>query len=224
MADSRPLTRVDSSRKRLWWLLGYWLFGLALRWPVMAMKHHLPPGTTRDLAQLTLKTALSVLLPALALRWLMPEAPLAEQLGLRARAGMRPRPRAAALVSLGWIGLVYGASKLLGQDATSIWPAGVAAALLMAAHVTVEEIAFRGFILGWLSADRPFWRANVITTLMFLSMHLPGFIASGMRVELVPMSLVLVALSLVLGWVTQLGGNIWIATLLHLANNALAGW
>ena len=218
------MTLVDSSSKRLWWLLGYWLFGLALRWPVMAMNHHVQPGMARDLAQLTLKTALSVLLPVLALRWLTPHASLAEQLGFRARAGVRTRPLAAALVSLGWIGLVYGTSKLLSQEATSILPASVVAALFMIAHVTVEEIAFRGFILGWLAADRPFWRANVITSLMFLSMHLPGWIASGMRVELVPMSLVLVAMSLVLGWVTRLNGNIWIATLLHLANNALSGW
>ncbi|HEX4462508.1 MAG TPA: CPBP family intramembrane glutamic endopeptidase [Polyangia bacterium] len=224
MDDPRSLTRADTPGKRLAWLVGYWLFGLALRWPVMAINRHLAPSPTRELAQLALKTALSVLLPALAIRWLVPSASLPESLGLCARGGERRRPRLAVVIAILWIAFIYGASKLLGQASTSIIPASIASGLFMTAHVTVEEIAFRGVILGWLAADRPFFSANVITALMFLSMHVPGWLAAGMRVEIVPMSLILVALALVLGWVKRLTGNIWLATLLHLANNALSGW
>jgi membrane protease YdiL (CAAX protease family) len=220
VADPRPLT----ANRRLAWLLGYWLFGLLLRVPVLAINRHMQAGARRELLLFMLKATLSVGLPALFVRWMLPNASLLEQLGLRKPPGQRTRPRLAALVAVGWLGLVFGVFKLLSQESVSLVPASVASAIWMIAHVTVEEIAFRGFILGWLAVDRPFWRANSFTALMFLSMHLPSWYASGLRVEIVPMATVLLALSLVLGWVRRLTGNVWLATALHVANNALSGW
>jgi hypothetical protein len=40
--------------------------------------------------------------------------------------------------------------------------------------------------------------------------------------QILPASLVLLILSLVLGYVTSLSGTIWIAFMLHLVNNAIA--
>jgi membrane protease YdiL (CAAX protease family) len=218
---------VDDPRslgaRRLWLLLGYWAFGLLMRLPVAAINRHLPPGRPRELLLFALKAALSVLLPLLLLRAFEPAASVRVRLGLTPLPGPRKRV-AAGMLALGWLAFAYVGATLQDGHAPSLAPASATSALGMAAGVFIEEIAFRGFILGGLAADRPFWRANLVTSLMFLSMHLPGWYASGLRVEMVPMSLLLLALSLLLGWTTRWTGTIWLASALHLANNAISGW
>jgi len=41
----------------------------------------------------------------------------------------------------------------------------------------IEEIPYRGFMLQKLAERLGFWRANLITSLLFLAIHLPGWIA-----------------------------------------------
>ena len=65
--------------------------------------------------------------------------------------------------------------------------------------------------------------ARIVISALFLSMHLPSWFAAHLGVAMVPMAVVLFALSLVLGWVTRLSGTVFIAVALHLANNALSG-
>ena len=108
--------------------------------------------------------------------------------------------------------------------APSLAPPGLFAAFLEIGYVATEELAIRGVHLRWLSEERPFWRANVLTTAMFLSMHVQGWWLAGLRFEILPMAVVLTLLSLVLGWVTRLSGSVWIAIALHVCNNAMSGW
>jgi membrane protease YdiL (CAAX protease family) len=224
VADSRSLTAAATPRRRLWLLLGYWAFGLALRWPIAALKARLGPGTSHELLLFAIKAALSVLLPVLIVRRLVPHDSLAARLGFVAPAGQRRRTPLALAIAVAWFTLIFVLATLQDGHAPSLLPASPGSVLASAAGVLVEEIAFRGFILGWLADDRSFWRANLVTSLMFLSMHLPGWYAAGLRVEMAPLSLILVALSLVLGWTKRLSGTIWLAGALHLANNALSGW
>jgi len=41
----------------------------------------------------------------------------------------------------------------------------------------IEEIPYRGFILQKLAEQFGFWKANLISSLLFLSIHLPGWIS-----------------------------------------------
>jgi membrane protease YdiL (CAAX protease family) len=208
---------------RLWLLVGYWLLGLVVRALVTAVGPR-ATGVALSLELLALKVALSVIAPALLVRWLRPTVPLARVLGVRAADGSERRIARALLIAAAWFALVYGLAALQEGRPPSVMPPGAWLALLAAVHVLVEELAMRGIFLGWLADGRAFWRANLIVSALFVSMHLPAWLAAGPSVELVPMAIVLFLLSLVLGWVTRLTGTIWIAALLHLANNAMSGW
>ncbi len=208
---------------RLWLLVGYWLFGLAVR-TLLTTVGPRASGVALSLELLALKVALSVIVPALLVRWLRPTVPLARVLGARAADGTERRVGRALSVAAVCFALVYGLAALQEGRLPSLMPPSAWLALLAAVHVLVEELAMRGIFLGWLADGRAFWRANLIVSALFVSMHLPSWFATGLSVELVPMAVVLFLLSLVLGWVTRLSGTIWIAALLHLANNAMSGW
>ena len=209
---------------RLWLFLAYWAFGLAMRALMNAVGPRAPDSLARSLELLTLKTTLSVIVPLYLIHRLRPAVPLLQALGLRAPDDRPRRILLASLIAAGWFALIYGLATAQSGQAPSLRPPGAGLAILEAVHVLVEELAMRGLFLGWLADGRAFWRANLLVSALFLSMHLPGWLAAGVSPELVPMAVVLFALSLVLGWVTRLGGTITVAFVLHLANNAMSGW
>jgi membrane protease YdiL (CAAX protease family) len=181
-------------------------------------------GLALSLGLLALKATTGVIVPLLLVRALRPTLPAAIALGLRAPPAHRRRVGVAVVVALTWFAIIFGLATAQAGAAPSLKPASLSVALLAAIHVLVEELSMRGLFLGWMAGGRAFWRANLLVSALFLSMHLPGWIAAGPSPELIPMAIVLFLLSLVLGWVTRLSGTIWIAFVLHLANNALSGW
>jgi membrane protease YdiL (CAAX protease family) len=48
---------------------------------------------------------------------------------------------------------------------------------------TLEEFLMRGAILGNLQRRYPFWTANIITSLMFVVLHMPGWYFMGVMVD-----------------------------------------
>ena len=213
-----------SPRGRLGLFVAYWAFGLVVWAPTRSLGARLPAGAARELALLAIKLVLSLLVPALFIGAVRPERPWPAIVGAVPEGEAPRRPARAVVVAALFFALLYGAAWWQMGQAPSLAPASLFAALLGFGHVAVEELASRGVHLRWLAEERPFWRANLWTTAMLLSMHLQGWWRAGLRVEMVPMALVLAMLSLVLGWVTRLSGTVWLAIALHLANNAMSGW
>ena len=74
-----------------------------------------------------------------------------------------------------------------------------------------EEIPFRGFILQKLAARMSFWLANLISSLLFVTIHLPGWIS--LQPFSWPVALNVFVFSLVLGLVFRIVRSLWTASL-----------
>jgi uncharacterized protein len=100
-----------------------------------------------------------------------------------------------------------------------------APALAMVLVTVLEELLWRGFLLGQLVRFISARKAQLVVATMFAAMHLPGWIAeAGLQAAFIPMTVMLFILGLVLGAVTRASGSIYLAVMVHLANNALAQW
>jgi membrane protease YdiL (CAAX protease family) len=155
-----------------------------------------------------------------------------EPKGVIAGLGLRPPLGRRGLVRGGIVGLAYllllaGLSSVTGGGnpgaSLSSWLLTVPAACMLAVTV-LEELFWRGFLLGQLARHTTSRRAQLTVALLFAGMHLPGWIGRGGAdpAVLVPMTIMLFLLGVVLGWVTRLSGSIHLAVLVHLGNNLLA--
>jgi membrane protease YdiL (CAAX protease family) len=190
-----------------------WIVNLTLR-PQLGW------GPQADTAYwIALKLAIWVLPVVLAIR-LLEHAPVAAFLELRnVDRGLR------------WgcgVGAVLVAVSYLGKTLPSVTTLQVPPldlVLLNAVVVSplVEEITLRGFLLKRLElSGQSFWRANALTTLVFVAMHLPGWLFQGRSLTLggfVAPALPLAGLSLLFGWTKQRSGSLYAAILLHIINN-----
>jgi membrane protease YdiL (CAAX protease family) len=86
----------------------------------------------------------------------------------------------------------------------------------------VEEITLRGFLQERLEMDgSPAW-ANLVTTGVFVAMHLPGWFFQGRETTLAGYTarlLPLAVLSLIFGWIKQRSGSLYAPVLAHAINN-----
>ena len=87
----------------------------------------------------------------------------------------------------------------------------------------VEEVTLRGFLLKGLELNgQSFWRANALTTVVFVAMHLPGWYFQGRTTTLVSFAqraAPLAVLSLLFGWTKKRSGSLYGAIVLHAINN-----
>ena len=87
----------------------------------------------------------------------------------------------------------------------------------------VEEITLRGFLLKRIELNgHSFWRANALTTVVFVAMHLPGWYFQGRATPIVGFAQQvppLAALSLLIGWTKRRSGSLYAAIVLHAINN-----
>lgn len=178
-----------------------------------------------------------LLLAARVVVWILPiraylarfdRRPWPEALAFAPREPPTGRVRAAvvAVVYLGLVGLLAFASAEKPPDGGAFlrWLASLPA-LWMLILVVLEEVLWRGFLLGQLLRHVGPKKAQIAVALGFALMHLPGFIAlQGLHVGLVPSTIVLTILGLVLGAVTRGTGSLWAAIAVHCANNLLAQW
>ena len=89
-----------------------------------------------------------------------------------------------------------------------------------------EELMFRGFALTALEeSGRRFWPANAIAALLFLGLHLPGwlFMRSLGPSQLV-VGLSVVVIGLVAGYARRRADSTWASVIVHFLNNAYAAF
>ena len=77
----------------------------------------------------------------------------------------------------------------------------------------LEEIPFRGFLLQKLSNHMKFWKANLLTTVIFISFHIPTWINSNTDVIRAAISISMV--SLALGYLFKEYKSLWIPIICH---------
>jgi membrane protease YdiL (CAAX protease family) len=82
-----------------------------------------------------------------------------------------------------------------------------------------EEIPYRGFMLRKFSERMNVWLANLVTSLLFLSIHLPGWIALHIFNPGAAVSVFL--LGVVFAWAVSYSGSLWSAIITHSANDCL---
>jgi membrane protease YdiL (CAAX protease family) len=84
----------------------------------------------------------------------------------------------------------------------------------------IEETPYRGFILQKLSERVEFWIANLITSVLFLAIHLPGWIALHMlRADT---ATTIFIFSIVMGIVFRYSDSLWAPIITHSANDLLS--
>jgi membrane protease YdiL (CAAX protease family) len=82
-----------------------------------------------------------------------------------------------------------------------------------------EEIPYRGFMLRKFSERMNIWLANLVTSFLFLSIHLPGWIALHAFNAGGAASVFLIGA--VLAWAVSYSGSLWSAIITHSANDCL---
>lgn len=80
-----------------------------------------------------------------------------------------------------------------------------------------EEFLMRGVILGNLQKQFSLWTSNLVTAVMFVGLHLPGWYFMG-KIEL-GMVVTIFLIGIVLGFVAQKGNSVIASTLCHFLNN-----
>jgi uncharacterized protein len=129
-------------------------------------------------------------------------------------------------------GLLVGLALVVITFAGKTLPAHTAARLLtfdlvllnaVVVAPIVEEITLRGFFLKALELNgSSFWGANVLSTLLFVSMHVPGWLFKGRfpsTAALVQGMLPIAMLSLLFGWTRHRAQSLYASTLVHAINN-----
>jgi len=191
---------------------------LWIAWPVFVYPRLLAVGD-RTLAYAALNISLRFLL------WVVPVLAY-----LRYVDGVEPlnylRLRSHVARGLG-VALVLTAINLLGSLARFgvphvslervTWNSVLGTSFLVG---FIEEIPYRGFMLQKFAARTGFWPANLITSLLFLAVHLPGWLALG---QLRAASMVSVfVLGVVLATAFRYADSLWAPILTHSANDCLS--
>jgi CAAX protease family protein len=84
----------------------------------------------------------------------------------------------------------------------------------------IEEIPYRGFMLRKFEERVGFWLANLVTSLLFLAIHLPGWLALH---TLRPGAAAAVGvLGFVMGLAVRYSNSLWAPIVTHSANDGLS--
>jgi len=76
-----------------------------------------------------------------------------------------------------------------------------------------EEIPFRGFLLQKLWNKMKFWKANLLTTIIFVSFHIPIWIYSS--TDIISAAIKISMVSLALGYLFKEYKSLWIPIICH---------
>ncbi len=122
------------------------------------------------------------------------------------------------LLSLIWVALrvilfcvVMGDKTISFQIGAYLWIATLVSGFF-------EEISFRSVILQQLSEQITFWKANVISTIIFLAYHIPTWFVQGFP-NLIPNCFSVIFLGLVWGYLFKKTKSIWTSTIFHILHN-----
>ena len=84
----------------------------------------------------------------------------------------------------------------------------------------IEEIPYRGFMLQKLAERMPFWRANVITSALFLAIHLPGWMA--LHTFRTGSAITIFVFGLIMAVAFKFAGSLWAPIVTHSASDCLS--
>lgn len=77
-----------------------------------------------------------------------------------------------------------------------------------------EEIPFRGFLLQKLSDNMKFWKANILTTLIFALFHIPTWLIN-FNGDIIQSAVNISIVSLALGYLFKEYNSLWIPIICH---------
>jgi membrane protease YdiL (CAAX protease family) len=155
-------------------------------------------------------------------------APLRDQLAF---VGLRRRdlPRGlvwGACAAVLWAGLFIALASVTGHHPAPV-PLTVTTLYTVALTPVCEEWLYRGYLLTAITGTgTPFWRANVVTSLLFLVPHFVGWAFQGVLLAngLSTYPVIVFVLSLVLGYLRHRTGSLVAGILVHAGNNLVSLW
>jgi membrane protease YdiL (CAAX protease family) len=119
------------------------------------------------------------------------------------------------LLNLAGSSLRFGPPHLAAQRVT--WNSVFGTSMLVG---FIEEIPYRGFMLQKFAERVGFLAASVITSILFVAIHVPGWIALGMwRTTL---ALTIFVFGLVMAWAFKFARSLWAPIVAHSANDFLS--
>lgn len=77
----------------------------------------------------------------------------------------------------------------------------------------LEEIPFRGFVIQKLMNNKNFIAANLLTTILFIIIHIPNWLLTGVNIMYSVISLIVV--SIVLGYLFKETDSLWVPIICH---------
>jgi len=87
----------------------------------------------------------------------------------------------------------------------------------------LEEIVFRGWFLNAFSLFLKDWKANIITSVMFVLIHFPSWLAGGMNITaLLSAGAGIFVLSMIFGWTFEKNKSLWTPIVLHMVWDILS--
>ncbi len=166
-------------------------------------------------------------LVARLLLWVPPAVVLIRASGRSFRLVMGLGRTRQILVWGGGTGLMLGAItvavKVMGHQPLFASPPGLPFLSGVFIAPVVEEIVFRGAVLGALNARWRFGAANTVTALLFLGAHFPGWFFQGCLLENlkdpVGGALSIFLLGWLFGYVTHKSRSVAAGTVSHVLNN-----
>ncbi len=86
-----------------------------------------------------------------------------------------------------------------------------------------EEILFRGFFLHKIGEQTSFLQANLITSLLFVAIHWPGWLwlSNSPMLNIIGWSISFLVIGAILGYLVKLANSLWPAVLIHAALNLI---
>jgi membrane protease YdiL (CAAX protease family) len=149
------------------------MVGWVAAWILKLMLETLAPWTTASVASFIYWTLAKLLL------WVFPALWLIHLSGRSLAQVFNLQNYRSWLFWGGGIGLATGATEFVPNylNGRSLLPTQWSYALANVLFVapTFEELLMRGAVLANLERQYSFWRANVLTSLMFVILHLPGW-------------------------------------------------
>ena len=84
----------------------------------------------------------------------------------------------------------------------------------------IEEIPYRGFMLQKIERRAGFWAANLVTSLLFVAIHLPGWIA--LHQLSVDRAATIFVFAVIMAAIFKYSGSLWAPIVAHSANDCLS--
>ena len=119
------------------------------------------------------------------------------------------------LVNLSGTALRFGIPHLSARYVT--WNSIIGTSILIG---FIEEIPFRGFILQKFQERMNFWMANIVSSLLFLGIHLPGWIK--LHLLSVGTAVTIFVFGAIMSILVHYSKSLWSSTIAHSLNDFLS--